>query len=239
MSTGTIDRLLEVIRRSLGASRVELIDEAQAPEGVLRWSLPSGRAVLVRFDEAPPPDASERLQALLSSFGGVLSEGSSQGGEHGVSLVDELATLAGAVGASEALVIDARSPVVWGSSHGITSEELLAPRLRLVTDDQPPSPSPLSEAARQVIRRVRALPEIEELARGGHLRHTLMEDDLGLLARSFAGIYVLVLLYGGRFDELKTERHLHSALPMIERLVMGLPPPGPAEGGGAAAKARR
>ena len=48
-----------------------------------------------------------------------------------------------------------------------------------------------------------------------------MEDDLGLLARSFAGIYVLVLLYGGRFDELKTERHLHSALPMIERLVMG------------------
>lgn len=241
MATGTIERLLEVVRRSLRASRVELIDEAKAPEGVLRWSLPSGRAVAVYFDGAPPPQASERLEALLSSFGGVLSEGSApdEGDEREVSLVDELATLTEAVGASEALVIDAHSPVVWGSSHGITSEEVLGKRLRLVKGTDAPGPSPLSVAAQQAIRKVRALPEIEELARGGHLRHTLMEESAGLLARSFADIYVLLLVYDGHFDELKTERHLHQALPIIERLVMTLPPPGPAEGGGAAAKARR
>lgn len=242
MTKGTIERLLEVIKRSLKASRVRILPQEQAPEGALCWSLPSGKVVVVQFEGPPDPLAAERLRALLSSFGGMLTDGGSEREEHeaqGVTLVDELAQLAEAIGAVEALVIDAHSPVVWGSSHGISSEELLGPRLRLVTADDPPS-SPLSALARQAIRRTRALPEIDELARGGHLRHTLMEENLGLLARSFAGIYVLLLVYKGQFDELKTERHLQQALPMIERLVLGLPPPGPAEGGGAAAaKARR
>jgi hypothetical protein len=240
-SQGTIERLLEVIRRSLKASRVRLLSQEQAPEGALCWSLPSGKVVAVQFEGPPDPLAAERLEALLSSFGGMFTEGGGEREPHeeqSVSLVDELAQLAEAIGAVEALVIDAHSPVVWGSSHGISSEELLGPKLRLVTADEPPS-SPLSPLARQAIRHVRSLPEIGELSRGGHLRLSLVQDGLGLLARSFAGIYVLLLVYEGRFDELKTERHLQQALPLIERLVLGLPPPGPAEGGGAAARLRR
>lgn len=244
MAGTTIERLLEVVRRSLKAARVELMDEDKAPAGVLRWSLPSGRAVVVHFDGAPAPQASERLQALLSSFGGVLMEGESEGAaaasEGAASLVDELSLLATAVGATEALVIDAHSPVVWGSSHGITSEEVLGPRLRLVTEESAREEgSVLSAEAQQAVRRVRALPESEELPRGAHLRYTHMDDQQGLVARSFAGIYVLVLVYPGRFDELKTERQLHSSLPRIEQLVLSLPPPGPAEGGGSAAAKRR
>lgn len=241
MSKETVERLLEVIRRSLKASRVRLLEHEQAPEGALCWSLPSGKVVAVQFDGVPDPLAAERLQTLLSSFGGVLTEGGGEREpieEQSVSLVDELAQLAEAIGAVEALVIDAHSPVVWGSSHGISSEELLGPRLRLVTEDDPPA-SPFSPLARRAIRHVRALPEVDDLSRGGHLRLSFVQDDLGLLARSFAGIYVLLLVYDGRFDELKTERHLHHALPLIERLVLGLPPPGPAEGGGAAARLRR
>ncbi|MCS6900917.1 MAG: hypothetical protein RMJ98_15140 [Myxococcales bacterium] len=238
-SQGTIERLLEVIRRSLKASQVSLLSPEQVPEGALCWSLPSGKVVAAHFDGPPDPLAAERLEALLSSFGGMLAEGGGKRELHAdrrVSLVDELAQLAEAVGAVEVLVIDAHSPMVWGSSHGISSEELLGPKLRLVTADEPSSS--LSQMARRAIRQVRSLPEIGELARGGYLRLSLVQEGMGLLARSFAGIYVLLLVYEGHFDELKTERCLQQALPLIERLVLGLPPPGPAEGGGAAARLR-
>lgn len=241
MAKETIERLLEVIKRSLHASRVQILSPEQIPEGALCWSLPSGRVVVVQFDGEAEPLAAERLQTLLSAFGGVLMEGGGQREEteeRGVSLVDELARLAEDLEATEALVIDAHSPVVWGSSHGISSEEILDDHLRLVTDEGL-SASILSAPARQAIRRIRALPEVRELSRGGHLRHIDMEDPPCVLARSFAGIYVLLLVFQGSFDELKAERHLQIALPMIERLVLGLPPPGPVQGGGVAAKNRR
>jgi hypothetical protein len=79
------------------------------------------------------------------------------------------------------------------------------------------------------IARVRRLPAMAELHRGEHLHVAVREDDLGFLARSFAGIYVLVLVYGGPFDELRAERAVLRSLPTIERLVLALPPP-PSEG---------
>ncbi len=62
------------------------------------------------------------------------------------------------------------------------------------------------------------------MRRGGHLAHTVREADLGVLVRSFASIYLLVLAFDGTFDELRAERAVEDALPRIERLVLALPP---------------
>ncbi len=254
MTTATLGRLLEVIRRATGASRVELIDaDVPAPADTIRRELPSGRSLLVHV--APGDEAREgRLDALVASFGGLLDEARDDWGEpgndaserlsgegrpdRGASLVAELRWLAHEAGASEALVIDAHSPVVWGSSHGLAAEEALEPALRLVSSEGPmdaPDNAPLSEIAQQTVREVRARPEVHQLPRGGHLRHVEMSDERGYLVRSFADIYLVLLLYPGRFDEVAAERLLHSSLPRIEHWVLGLPPPGPEAGGSAQA----
>jgi len=49
-------------------------------------------------------------------------------------------------------------------------------------------------------------------------------DPLGWLARGFAGIYRLVLVFDGPFSELHAEAATIRALPVIERIVTGLPP---------------
>jgi hypothetical protein len=66
------------------------------------------------------------------------------------------------------------------------------------------------------------------LHRGGHVHHTVSEADLGFVARSFAAIYVLILAFRGPFDELRAKRAIVHALPIIERLVLALPPQDPA-----------
>ena len=50
------------------------------------------------------------------------------------------------------------------------------------------------------------------------------DDSYGCVARSFAGIYVLIIVYDGPFDELRAERTVADGLPRIERLVLALPP---------------
>lgn len=107
---------------------------------------------------------------------------------------------------------------------------------------QPELPAPLEsslvlrdvdatpEASIRAIQDVRNLPEMAGLRRGKTLHHVQRGADYGFLAKSFAGIYLLVLVFDEAFDELRAERALADALPRIERLVLALPPRDPAPG---------
>jgi hypothetical protein len=85
----------------------------------------------------------------------------------------------------------------------------------------PGTPSPLTTRA---VAEVRGLRETAQLHRGGHLAYNAREDHYGLIARSFAAIYVLILVFDKAFDHLRAERALREGLPPIERLVLALPP---------------
>jgi hypothetical protein len=94
---------------------------------------------------------------------------------------------------------------------------------------------------RRAIAEVRELPEADGLHKGAQLRSTVAEGDFGYVARSFASIYIVILVFGGPFDELLAKRALTHALPTIERLVAALPPldPPPRMGGVAALRPPR
>jgi hypothetical protein len=62
-------------------------------------------------------------------------------------------------------------------------------------------------------------------------RHEAIEDDLGWLARDFAGIYHAILIYDGPFSEIGAAGIMLRALPTIEKLVLALPPIDPAPKG--------
>ena len=85
----------------------------------------------------------------------------------------------------------------------------------------PGTPSPLTTRA---VADVRALPATASLHRGGHLAYNKREEHYGVVARSFAAIYVLILVFDKAFDMLRAERALREGLPIIERLVLALPP---------------
>ncbi|MAQ16078.1 MAG: hypothetical protein CMN30_14975 [Sandaracinus sp.] len=71
-------------------------------------------------------------------------------------------------------------------------------------------------------------------------RHAVHDADLAYLARSFGGIYWLLLAFEvSAFSELHAEAAMIHALPWIERLVTALPPVDPGGGGGRVVKLRR
>jgi Type II secretion system (T2SS), protein E, N-terminal domain len=94
---------------------------------------------------------------------------------------------------------------------------------------------------RRALAEVRALSELEGLRKGGHVRHMATGPGFGCVARSFAAIYVLILVFDNPFDELLAKRAVAQALPTIERLVAALPPldPPPPTAGVAAMRGRR
>jgi hypothetical protein len=137
------------------------------------------------------------------------------------------------------VVIDAHSPVVWGSASAEPGAPDPERKLELVDLSSvnlvDPSTTETSEAdaegdarSRQLsetaIEMVRDLPELRGLRRGGHLARVVPGPDLCAFARSFASIYVLIVVHSGSFDEARTERAVDDALPRIERLVLALPP---------------
>ena len=61
--------------------------------------------------------------------------------------------------------------------------------------------------------------------------HEVIEDDLGWLARDFAGIYHVILVYDGPFSEIGAAGVMLRALPTIEKLVLALPPIDPSPQG--------
>lgn len=80
-----------------------------------------------------------------------------------------------------------------------------------------------SEATKRAITAIRALPALEGLHKGKHLRHVEREGAY-YLALSFSGIYILVLVFDDAFDELRASSAASESLPRVERLVLALPP---------------
>jgi hypothetical protein len=281
------------VKRELGADDVRILEAADtlspAPN-VLSAPLLAGRHVAVTFVTAPEnaPALLRRLEILARTFAHSLAEtnGEARAGRPPVaaSLHDELKALAQRGQAVDALVLDAHSPVVWGSAHapvpqrhaptgdgvGEALERLEESRRELLrviheigtekpngvsADDSqqdvvPPGPVSVdiladSEASPEVsyraIQEVRELPGIPALRRGRPLLNIVREDAFGYVARSFAGIYLLVLVFDAAFDELRAERALVEAMPRIEGLVLALPPldPGPAPSSNVIAFRRR
>lgn len=58
------------------------------------------------------------------------------------------------------------------------------------------------------------------------------EPPLGVVAKGFANIYRLLLVFEGRFSPLQAEAAIIQAVPLIEGLVTRLPPVDPSPGGG-------
>jgi hypothetical protein len=248
-------RLVELIRRDLGASRVDLLDgeASDAPlvhEEALRVVLPKGFVLVVELTD---PDADRqalqrRLEVLVESFQESLAEALAAPSRPLAAelLQTELRALASSAGAIDAVVIDAASKVTWGAASANDSlphvETAVAPVIpldpivRRVTPSSFPPPRTITE---RVVEVVRALPAMAALARGGSLAHHDREAPIPYVARSFATIYVIVMVFDAPFDEIRAERALQARIDGIERLVLALPPIEPTPIAGAKAIRKR
>lgn len=268
MVNDPLDRLIALVRRELGADDVRVLEgslPAVAAPNVIHASLADGRKLAVAFASSPPSREAlvRRLDMLILTFAQSLEEEGTARREPRASTVqslnEELRALAVRAQAIDAVVIDANSPVIWGAAldprplrHDLGNVELVdVSRHQLVESGRPVEGDPFADddaATRdeenvptgRAIRDVRALPALAEMPKGRHLTHMSREATFGCVARSFAGIYVLVVVYDGPFDELRAERTIGDALPRVERLVMALPPldPKPAPNAGVMALRR-
>ncbi len=128
MADSAVLRLIELASRQLDGrdARVEIGGKDPDDPRLVWCALPSRRRLVVVFDE-PPPDAAaklERLRALAESFVDLAApdaeERSSELDLRALAsrrLDDELHALAIRSGAVAALVVDDRSPVIWGTSE--------------------------------------------------------------------------------------------------------------------------
>jgi hypothetical protein len=274
VSSAPLEDLIDLAYRDLEASRVHLLEPGEqrtVAEGSLRCDLPGGRVLYVECDVSEHERAAlqRRLEMIVDSMRESLSAtaGSMRPSRPPPkrSLKDELAALARRAGATDALVIDARSPVIWGSASGLHEEldeededgipaaiagqepvndtesqpeqTAAAPREAAVALAAEGPPDALDRALGELL----AMPEMETLHKGGHLHHVVSEPGFGYVARSFAAIYVLVLLFEEPIDELRAKRAVSHALPTVEQLVLSLPPmdPDPSVGGQMAVRRRR
>jgi hypothetical protein len=79
-----------------------------------------------------------------------------------------------------------------------SAEASIGPVDARVTDSDASEPANDEDLVAKSMAAVRALPAAETLPRGGHINELVAFEDWALLARSFAAIYVLVLV----FDEV-------------------------------------
>jgi hypothetical protein len=283
-----VAEFLVLVRRNLGAEDARILEPGEElPEGGggnLRYELPGGRALVVSFASPPSdlPARQRRAELLVDAFRSVLTPEKAATSRAprapSRSLHEELRALSERASASDAIVIDARSPIVWGAAVEAKSgaPEALAEAPSDVVQEAPRSASEAGKRpaearavappgkrprglwivrtphagsaendagdsiSERAIRAVRALPQTATLHKGGHVHHLVSEPGFGVFARSFAGIYVLILAFRDPVDELRTERAVMHALPTIERLVLALPPldPTPRQGGVVALRPR-
>jgi len=244
-----VNRLIALVQRELGAEEVTVLEPGDAaPEGALVATLPNGKRIAVFWTGAPEEAEAKRrrLEMLVDTFAESFRATAQSRPPPAQSLHDELQWLAQRAGAVDACVIDAQSPMVWGAAEDDDATPHLLARDNVVSLDKartgelatqpPPEEPPLTH---RVIDALRALPALASLHRGGHLHETSREETSGWVARSFAGIYVIVLVFDRPFDELRAERALAISLPAIEHLVTILPPLDPSPSAGAAAIRRR
>lgn len=252
-------RLASLVRRELGAENVRLLRTGEpAPEAVnvLTTKLPDGRVVAVTFADGENRASLERrLAILVTAFSESAEEGAPGRRSRPPatsSLREELRALAARAQAIDALVLDARSPIVWGAGRtriGSTEPaDPSAPKLVDVSEGTvPPIPPGVTssldltaeaedvpEEARAIVERairdVRSLPEVDRARKGKPFRHVERTSDYGFVVHAFAGIYLLALVFSDFFDEVRAERSIAEALPRVERLVLVLPPLDPTPG---------
>lgn len=246
MPDRSIQHLLSWMRREIGASEVGITPPGgDAPSGrdVVATELPRGHVVWARLVHAPKKRTTvlRKLAAMAESFVGLLEDApiSTRPRKRTprIDLRQCLRALATAVGAQDALVLDARSPVVWGSASGLSGDVLGHPHLVVLgRQDRLPASgrgAPVSLRQRiacRVIEQVRSFPAVAHLSRGGHLRKSGRVGETGYMVRSFASIYLLLLVFPKSFDQVRAAREVTLALPRIEALVIALPPQDPASG---------
>jgi hypothetical protein len=211
-------RFLELVVRELSAidARVELGGrDPEDPRLVFRMA-PNGSRVVVVF-ETPPADRAAvegRVAALVETLHG--------GADHGDGLVwtrtppdfaarrldEELERLSERAGSSGALVFDLASPVVWGAS-------------RLHSDDS----RKLYQALIDCVR------EAHSQLRQHHTSRLRVNPATECLVRPFAGLYYIALAFDADISEPIALGAIVHAMPIIERLVLALPPVDPPPGG--------
>ncbi len=231
-----LDRFVALVRRELDAHEVSIVEPASAPavfdeSRELRCPTPDGRVVIVQWQE-PLVDRDaklRRLEILASTIDALTDEKPptpSSRPPPSQSLRDELRSLCDRAAAINALVIDANSPILWGSARGrdIVPEAWTA-------SPPPPDPGPpstddagLAEVSRHALQAVRGLVELPAIRKGKRVRHVERDGPAPFLVHSCAGIYLLTLVFAGAFDELRAERAVLESLSRIERLVLALPP---------------
>ena len=117
-----------------------------------------------------------------------------------------LTLLAGDCGASCAFVLD-----TTGQDYGASR----------------PLPEEWSELVDAVVPLVVEATREHPLRRGGHLHLVRSVEPPFTAAESFAGVYMVVLLFDGPFVAGDVSTIVRHALPEIEALTVGLPPPDP------------
>lgn len=224
MDTGAISRFLELVARELRADDVYVriggapkatANTAHVEVAAMAWVIAEFKSPILHREKV-----SERLEALCSSFRSTVESALSNVPFTGNAsqlvrqrLDQELGGLAERAGAVRAAVFDFDSPVIWGASPalGEGAEEANQRLERAVTE--------LRERRASELRR----------HHGQTLRFAL---DVGgeVLARPFASLYVLALLFEGPISEpIALGAILHS-MHLIERLVLALPPIDPEPG---------
>ena len=231
-------RFVYLVVRELGATGVRMgrLEPNEDPN-VVRVELGDGRAVEATFPNGPKDKSGAQGRLLLlarafeSAIFGAQPPRASEEPER--ALGEELGALAGRAGAVDAVVIDAKSPVIWASARGLVGGGSTAEVVRIGRPKRAtlhPEPPTAKRKTERVIARVRSLKAVQTLSRGGHIAHLERAKSGGYLARSFASIYVLIIMFDAAIDELRAERALREHLPMIERLVIALPPRDPVGG---------
>lgn len=257
--------MLDVVRRELQAAdaRIEVGGEPTDAPDLIWVQLATGVRLVARF--SPPPadrdDATRRLGAVSEAFAQTVHE-SVEAVTSDVAvrrpavrrnLTDALAVLTEGAHAVLCVVIDERSPVIWGRSDASLTLEDVEEALALAQDHAvakaagidpgTPAPATLETAEdRALVRSVARLrarwSDNPAAARRDLLAARAltwareeaesddhrMESELGVLVRRFAGIYRLVLVFDGPYSELVADPITRRALPVIERLVSELPP---------------
>ena len=257
-----LDRLLALVRRELGAQEALVVEgdeelasatDPRPRAHELRCRMPDGRSVVARFETEPPDREAlrRRLEMLTSTFDalfqGPAPEGPGVLGRLPVAsaLQEELQALCNRAAAINAVVIDANSPVVWGAAHpqGLA---ILVPAGADNSEPAPPAKEPeqgstVALASSAAIDILRGLSDVAAVRKGKRVRYVHRGGDTPFVAHSFAGIYLLCVVYDAAFDELRAERAIIESLPRVERLVMALPPfdPSPVAGSRAMARPRR
>jgi len=223
MSEPTLHAFLALLQRELGADDAYLQLGGKATDGAGRFfhALGADTSVVVAFDE-PPADAAtvhDRLSVLSASFRRTLDSAVAGAArpQHVMDfarqrLDEELSGLSERASAVRAFVFDFDSPVIWGASSAKDADVAAATSL-------------LERATNGLRQRSDELKQAQN-----HTVRLTLDDDVEALARPFAGLYVLALLFRDPLSEPIALGAIVHAVGFVEKLVLALPPIDPEPG---------